>query len=477
MDHLLSMLVFLPLIGALVVGLLPRRRTGLIKGLAVGLAGIEFALSLQLYLGFEGATPDMQFVERYTWIAAFGVHFHLGIDGLSLFPIILTTLLSPLALIATWKTVKRGVKGFTAAMLMSTGALVGAFASLDLFLFYTCCEVALLALFLLIGIWGWERSRYAALKFALYTLTGNLLLLVAVIYLGNYQRELTGAMDFDLLALYQLAIPVATQRWLFLAFFVSFAIKMSLFPLHTWLPDAQAESPSAVAAVLVGIWLKIGAYGLLRLCLPLFPEAFHYFADYLVILAVTGIIYGSLLAMVQVDLQRLVAYFSTSQMGLVVLGICSLNLQGVQGSMMHMIHHSLSSTALVLMAGMLYQRRRTRLIVRFGGLAHKMPIFPTCFLLAILAAIGMPGSSGFAGGFLILLGSFEAFRVHAVVAMLGIILAAGGLLRLFQRTAWGAPKGADSSKVADLRSREIAVLLPLLRIVDLTTFPFRGVDS
>ena len=462
MDYLLSILVFLPLVGALVLAVLPRGREGLIKGGAVALGAIEFLLSLQLYFGFDSAAPGMQFVERYAWIPAFGIHFHLGIDGLSLFLVLLTTLLTPLVLLSAWIAVAPRAKEFAVAVLALTAAMVGAFTALDLFLFYVFSEAALLPIFLLIGVWGYRRRVYAAVKFLLYSLTGSLLLLVAMIYLAEYRRGLVGAPHLGLPELGQLALPLEVQQWLFLAFFASFAIKMSLFPLHTWLSDTQAEAPTAAAVLLLGAWLKIGAYGLLRFCLPLFPEAFHYFVDYLMALAVAGILYGALLAAAQTELKRVVAGASVSQMGLVVLGICTLNTQGVQGSIVQMIHHSLSAGALVLVAGMLDERFHPRDLAQFGGLARTMPMLAGFFLIATLAAVGLPGLSGFVGEFLILLGSFKAFHIGAVLALLGVVLLGVCLLGMWQRIAWGEAKCAVEQKRPDLGWRELVVLLPLL---------------
>ena len=462
MDHELTLLIFLPLLGALVVGASPGRRPGLARGLALAFGGGELLVALHLFLRFDSQANGMQFVERYAWIPALGVHFHAGIDGLSLFLVLLTVLVVPLSLIATWPGPGRGVKGFVGALLLLEGAAVGVFAALDLFMFCMFCELTLLPMFVLIGAWGGERRAPVATKFALYTLSGSLLLLLGTVFLADCRRELEGALHFGLQELSQLPLPLEVQQWLLLAFFAGFAIKMSLVPLHTWLSEAQAQAPTAAGAVMVAVLLNVGGYGVVRLCLPLFPQAFSRFSDHLATVAVVGILYAGLVALANADLKRLVACLSAGQAGLILLGICALGIEGLQGSMLHMVSCGLSTGALVLMAGLLSDRAGTSLIGRGAGLAREIPVFSVCFLIAILAAVGMPGTSGFIGELLVLRGSFEAFGNRTAVALVGLVLLAICLLGVFRRAMWGPGRAAASRRLPDLKPRELAALLPLL---------------
>jgi len=455
MDNLLCTCVLLPLLGVLVLAVVPGRREGLIRGVALALALAELLLCLLLWLRFDSGMPEMQFVARYAWIPALGIHFHLGLDGFSLLLIVLTALLAPLAVLSSWGAGERHAKGLAIAVLLITASLVGAFAAQDLFLFYAFFEFSLLPLFLLVGGWGGERRVFAAVKLVLHSLSGSLLMLVAILYLANFHREAVGTLSFDLVSLYELSIPLAAQKWLFLAFFVGFAVRVPLVPLHTWLPETQTQAPTAGSVMLAGTWVNVGAYGLLRFCLPLFPEAFDFFQSYAVGLAVLGVLYGGLLALVQTDLRRLVACASVSQMGLVVLGVCTLNAPGLQGSAVQMVSHGLSAAALFLLMSMVQEGRET---APGSGPAPGRSALAACLLVAALAVMGVPGLSGFVGEFLILVGALKAFGPGALVAALGGVLAAAAMLRMFQRAAWRTAGGRER----DLRRRQMAVLLPLI---------------
>ena len=473
MDHLLCVCVFLPLGGALLLAVLPRKRDRWLKRTALSFSLVELLLALALCWRFDSGIAGMHYVERYEWVAALGIYFHIGVDGFSLPLVALTAFLAPLALLASWKSAADMAKGVAVAVLTATTAIIGALAAVDLFLFYAFFEFSLLPLSLLVCGWGGERRVHAAVKFVLHSLAGSLPLLIAIVYLANYHREAVGAVSFDLLALRDLVIPLAAQKWLFLAFFFGFAVRMPLVPLHTWLPHIQVQAPSAGSVLLAGAWLNVGAYGLARFCLTLFPEAFCAFQDYVAGLAILSVFYGGLLALAQTDLKRLIACVSVSQMGLVLLGICTLNAQGLQGSAVQMISHGLGATALLLAAGMLQERRGDLDIGKRSGLARGMPALAACLLVAMLATAGLPGLSGFVGTFLILLGAHQTFGPGALLVALGVVLTAAGLLRLFQRTVWGNKEDKEEGEKRTLERREMTVLLPpILCLICIGLYPF-----
>ena len=356
--------------------------------------------------GFDGTSGEMQMIERIPWMPAFGIEYIVGIDGISIFLVLLTTLLMPIAILASW-SVKDKVKEYLIFMLLLETGMLGAFVALDLFLFYVFWEVMLVPMYFLIGVWGGSRRIYAALKFVIYTMAGSLLMLVAIIYLATRYAQVEQVLTFDLLKLYTLHLPPEQQTWLFFAFALSFAIKVPLFPFHTWLPDAHVEAPTAGSVILAGVLLKLGTYGFLRFAMPLFPEAALAAAPVFVALAVVGIIYGAVVAMMQSDIKKLVAYSSVSHMGFVMLGLFAFNIQGVQGGLYQMLNHGLSTGALFLLVGMIYDRRHTRLIDDFGGLWKQIPLFSALLLVVTFSSIGLPGLNGFVGEFLILLGSFR----------------------------------------------------------------------
>jgi NADH-quinone oxidoreductase subunit M len=460
---ILTSLVALPLAGAIVVALVDNRddrRAGLIRWLTLVVSLLVLGDTLVLWARFDATTAEFQFIERHAWIPSFGIDYFVGVDGLSLFLIVLTAFLTPLALLASWESVRRHLKAFAVIFLALESAMIGVFVSLDLFLFYVFWDAVLVPMYFLIGIWGHDGRVHAALKFILYTMTGSVLLLVAILALAYFHNQATGAYSFDLLRLCNLWLPERLQFWGFLGFAIAFAIKVPLFPFHTWLPDAHVEAPTAGSVILAGVLLKMGTYGLVRFALPLFPEAAVLFAPYLATLAVIGIVYGSLVAMVQPDLKKLIAYSSVSHLGFVVLGIAAMNAQGVQGAVYQMLNHGVSTGALFLIVGMLSDRRHTRLIADFGGLKKVVPRLAAAFLVVTLSSIGLPGLNGFVGEFLILLGTFRRDARLAAVAALGVVLSAVYMLRMFQRVNYGPITCEPNRGLRDMTVRERCVLWP-----------------
>ncbi len=459
---LLSAVIFLPLLGAILIALARHLlgESGL-KWISLIVTLLTFFVSLSLYTGFDATTHEMQFKEQRTWIAGLGISYHLGIDGISLWLVLLTTFLMPICVLAAWNSIEKGTSGFMVSLLMLETAMIGVFCALDLFLFYVFWEAMLIPMYLLIGIWGGHRRIYATIKFVLYTMAGSALMLVGILYL-YFQND----NSFNLMTLYGRAL--SHQNLLFLAFFIAFAIKVPLFPFHTWLPDAHVEAPTVGSVILAGVLLKMGTYGIVRFCLPLFPEGAAAFTPLIATLSVIGIIYGALVAMVQPDLKKLVAYSSVSHLGFVVLGLFALNHQGVQGGILQMINHGLSTGALFLLVGMIYERRHTRMIADFGGLSKQMPVFAVFFMIVTLSSIGLPGLNGFVGEFMVLLGSFisGAFsKVYAIIATSGVILAAVYMLWMFQRVMFGRLDNPKNQVLKDLNLREIVVLIPIVILI------------
>jgi len=408
----------------------------------------------------------MQFSERAPWITWLGAEYHVGVDGISLLLVLLTTFLTAVAILSSYAAVTTAVKEYMVCVLLLETGMLGVFVALDLVLFYVFWEGMLIPMYFLIGIWGGPRRIYATIKFFLYTMAGGVLMLVGIIALyflsgGGPGGEYT----FDLLKLSALDLPFQVQAWLFLAFAVAFAIKVPMFPFHTWLPDAHVEAPTAGSVILAGVLLKMGTYGFLRFALPLFPDATRYFTPLFSWLAIIGILYGALVSMVQPDLKKLVAYSSVSHLGFVMLGIFALTAQGVAGAILQMINHGLSTGALFLLVGMLYERRHTRMIQDFGGLARIVPVFTAAFLIVTLSSIGLPGLNGFVGEFLILVGTFRVNVLYAVLATAGIILAAVYMLWMFQRVMFGPVTQEANRGLVDLTPREIAVLAPVLALI------------
>jgi NADH-quinone oxidoreductase subunit M len=469
-DHsVLTALLALPALGALLVVLVPRGSATVVKSLGLVFSGATFLLSVWLFLAFDGTQAGLQFVEKVSWIPQLDVSYHVGVDGISLLLVVLTAFLTPIALLASWDAVKDRVQGFIACMLLLEVGTIGVFVSMDLLLFYVFWEFMLIPMYFIIGIWGGTERIYAAVKFFLYTMAGSLLMLVAIIWLAVYAGTLPGGhftTDLTLLTAVAPGIPLGIQHWMFLAFTLSFAIKVPLFPLHTWLPDAHVQAPTAGSVMLAGVLLKMGTYGLIRFCIPLFPQSTFTFLPYIAVLAVIGIIYGALVSMVQPDLKKLVAYSSVSHLGFVVLGLLALNDEGMQGGILQMINHGLSTGALFLLVGMVYDRRHTRMIADYGGLARVMPVFATFFMIVMLSSVGLPGLNGFVGEFLILLGAFTspflASRAYAVIAASGVILAAVYLLWSYQRVFFGTVTREENRSLKDLSVREWVVLVPVV---------------
>src|SRR3954471_4463424 len=416
---ILSSLVALPVAGAILLLLVrgdeeqsapPARNIALVISLLV------FAETLLLWSRFNVSSGEFQFVERHAWIPAFGIEYFVGVDGISLLLLVLTGFLTPLALLGSWESVHKQTRAFCIFVLLLESAMIGVFISLDLFLFYIFWDAMLVPMYFLIGIWGYERRIYAAIKFILYTMAGSVLMLLAILGLAFIHYTSTGAYSFDILKLYAMTITPHQQFWFFLAFALAFAVKVPLFPFHTWLPDAHVEAPTAGSVILAGVMLKMGTYGLVRFAFPLFPSAAMHYAPWIASLAVIGIIYGALVAMVQPDLKKLVAYSSVSHLGFCMLGLYAMNAQGLAGAMLQMLNHGVSTGALCLLVGVIYERRHTRLIADFGGLWKPLPVFSVVFLVVMLSSIGLPGLNGFVGEFLVLLGAFRAHPAWAFFA-------------------------------------------------------------
>jgi NADH-quinone oxidoreductase subunit M len=463
MDYLLDVVIFFPLVGAVAVGFIPRERVEWLRMGALAVTAITFLLSLGVLFNFDAGEAGFQLGSELEWIPEWGVGYTTGIDGISLWMVLLTTFLMPLGVLASW-TIETRVKPYFLFLLALETGLLGVFSSLDLFLFYLFWEASLIPMYFLIGIWGYGRRIYAAMKFVLFTLVGSLLMLVAILFL---YFAVSGSPTFDYRELLGLSLDLETQRWLFLAFFASFAVKVPLVPLHTWLPDAHTEAPTAGSVILAGIFLKMGAYGLIRFGIPLFPDAARELLPVVITLAVIGIIYGALVAMMQKDLKRLIAYSSVAHLGFVVLGLFVGSIQGMSGGILQMVNHGLSTGALFMLVGALYDRRHTRLIADFGGLAKSVPVLAGVFLFVALSSLGLPGLNGFVGEFLILLGTFLTYRWWVVPAAFGVVLAAIYLLWAYQRVFHGEPVVEENRLLPDLNLREVAMLAPVVALIAL----------
>ncbi|UCC65937.1 MAG: NADH-quinone oxidoreductase subunit M [Deltaproteobacteria bacterium] len=462
---ILTTVTFLPLVGAVLLLFIPSNREELLKRVTLVISLVEFIISLPLFIYFDEGVAGMQFVERVPWIKEWGVTYFMGIDGISLFLVLLTTFLTVLCILSSWTAVEKRIKEYMISFLFLETGMIGAFVALDLILFYVFWEVMLIPMYLIIGAWGGPRRVYAAIKFFLYTMAGSVLMLVAIIALYFLHGEATGEYTFDLLKLYQVTLPIKTQCIMFGAFGLAFAIKVPMFPFHTWLPDAHVEAPTAGSVILAGILLKLGTYGFIRFAIPLFPAAAFKAIPIISILALIGIIYGALVSMMQDDLKKLVAFSSVSHLGFVMLGMFAFNVQGVQGSIYQMLNHGVSTGALFLIVGMIYERRHTRLIADFGGLSRVMPIFATFFMIVALSSIALPGTNGFVGEFLILLGTFKANPVYGVFGATGVVLAAAYMLWMFQRVMFGDIKHPENRGLKDLNLREIVTLAPIVIMV------------
>jgi NADH-quinone oxidoreductase subunit M len=461
--NLLLCITFLPLLGALAIALVPAPAPAL-RTLALALTGVVAGLGCALFLSFQGSEEAAQFVLHAPWFRLPGggaeVSFHFGVDGISILLVALTTVLMPVVVLSAYGHVEQRVREFLVWLLVMETGMLGVFLSLDLFLFYVFWEVSLVPLYFLIGIWGSDRRLYATVKFFLYTLAGSLVMLVGVIALV-YRL---GSTDLFVLAGRASDLPLGVQTWIFAAFALAFAIKVPILPFHTWLADAHTEAPTSGSVLLAGVLLKMGTYGLLRFGVGLFPEAALRAAPLFLVLGVAGIVYGALLAMAQTDLKRLIACSSVSHLGYVVLGMFALTEIGLTGSVLQMINHGLSTGLLFLLVGMLYERRHTRALDRFGGIASVMPIFALCFVFAVLSSVGLPGLNGFVGEYLILLGTFEAAPWCAALGVLGVVLGAVYLLKATRRVLFGPLVHAENRSLTDLGAREVLLLLPLIAL-------------
>ncbi|UCD63740.1 MAG: NADH-quinone oxidoreductase subunit M [Candidatus Zixiibacteriota bacterium] len=465
-KELLTLVTFFPLIGAVLLLFVPKDRPDSIKGLSLIIAFVTLIFSFWLYYGFDVMANGMQFEVNIPWISSLGINYHMGIDGISLLLIVLTAILTVLAILASWNSITTGIKGYFISMLLLETGMIGVFCALDFFLFYVFWEVMLIPMYFIIGLWGGPRRVYAAIKFVLFTMFGSLLMLVAIIYLLFEYQRFSGVFSFDMVKIIDdLPLTYREQLWLFGAFALAFAIKVPLFPFHTWLPDAHVEAPTAGSVILAGVLLKMGTYGFIRICLPLFPEASMAYLPYISVLAIIAIIYGALVAMVQKDVKSLVAFSSVSHMGFIMLGMFAFNVQGLEGSVIQMINHGVSTGALFLLVGMIYERRHTRLIEDFGGVAKVMPVYATFFMIVALSSIGLPFTNGFVGEFLILLGTFKANVVYAVIGATGVIFAACYMLWMYQRVFFGKVTRAENEKLVDLDWREKIILIPLVILI------------
>jgi NADH-quinone oxidoreductase subunit M len=463
---LVSAVVFLPAVGGVALAFVPRRAEAALKLGGVGVAVLTFVLSLPLYVGFDGDSPDYQFEEVRRWMPTIGVSYHVGVDGISLLLVLLTTFLTPIALASAWHAIEDRTKEFIITLLVLETGMIGVFVSLDLFLFYVFWEAMLIPMYFIIGVWGGPQRIYAAIKFVLYTMVGSALMLLAILALYSQHGVATGMFTFDLPTVTRWVVPVGrAQTLMFLAFALAFAIKVPVFPFHTWLPDAHVEAPTAGSVILAGVLLKMGTYGFLRFCLPLFPDASLALGRLVFALAVVGIVYGAWVSTVQPDLKKLVAYSSVSHLGFVMLGIFTLTPQGLVGGLIQMVNHGLSTGALFLMVGMIYERRHTRLIADFGGIWTVVPAFSALFLIVVLSSLGLPGLNGFVGEFLILVGTFQVSRGAAALATTGIIFAAVYLLWMYQRVVFGEITREENRRLTDLTRREWAILVPVLVLI------------
>ncbi len=472
----LALLVVAPAAGAIVVGLLPRHRTELITPITTLVTLVPLAIAGYLVWAFETGTAAFQFTERVVWYEPWGLAWDMGVDGISLLLVALTAFLFPISVLAS-ASITDNVKMYMVSILILEAGLLGVFLALDLILFFVFFEVTLVPMYLLIGIWGSANRVYAAIKFVLYTALGSAFMLGGIIALGVIAGDQTGSISFAFIDLLGLELSANAQLWLFLAFGIAFAIKVPLFPLHTWLPDAHTEAPTAGSVLLAGVLLKLGTYGFVRFSLTLFPDAAVRLAPWIVTLAVVGIIYGALVAIVQPDVKRLIAYSSVSHLGFIVLGTFALTSQALQGGVIQMVNHGLTTGALFLLVGMIYDRRHTRQIADYGGIAKVMPVFAGVFLFSAFASAGLPGLNGFVGEFMVLLGSYLTYPAHTIVAAFGVVLAAVYLLWAYERVFTGPITKAENEKLVDLSLREVAILAPMaVFIVLLGVYPKPALD-
>jgi len=468
MSNILNIVCYLPLAGMIAIMFMKRENENAIRWVANITALAGFIVSIPLMTAFNDpryVSPNgFRFMFDRPWIPQIGARYTFGIDGISMLLVLLTTLLGFIAILSSWTAIKERVKEYYAFMLLLQTGMLGVFMALDFLVFYAFWEIMLVPMYFLIGVWGGPRKLYAAIKFFLYTLAGSLLMLVAILAIYFYQYNATGVYSFDILGYQKLGFPTDLQYWVFLAFFVGFAIKVPMFPFHTWLPDAHVEAPTAGSVILAGVLLKMGTYGFVRFSLPMFPWATMHFLQPLLILCLIGIIYGALVAMMQKDMKSLVAYSSVSHLGFVMLGVFAATPVALQGGILQMVNHGISTGALFLIVGIIYERRHTRMIADYGGLSHIMPVYATVFLIMTLSSIGMPGLNGFIGEFFILQGTFAApgLWIYAALAVIGIVLGAAYMLWLYQRVMFGKLENPLNKVLPDLNLREVATFVPLI---------------
>jgi NADH-quinone oxidoreductase subunit M len=464
MNHYLSLLLFLPLAGALVLLFVPKQNEDAIRWIANIVAAAGFLLSIPLWFWFNPQNPDFQFVERAPWIPSIGADYFLGVDGLSTLLILLTTLIGTIAVLSSWTAITERVKEYYIFLLILQTGMLGAFMALDFLLFFLFWELMLVPMYFLIGIWGSANRLYSAIKFFLYTLAGSVVMLLGILALYFYNHSQTGVYSFDVTLFHKLNVPPDLQWWLFLAFFLGFAIKVPMFPFHTWLPDAHTDAPTAGSVILAAVMLKMGTYGFLRFSLPILPEGTRAFVPLMVTLCIIGIVYGALVALAQKDWKRLVAYSSVSHMAMVMLGMFALNPVGITGSIIQQLNHGISTGALFLLVGVVYERRHTREISEYGGLSKVMPAYAAVFLLMTMSSIGLPTLNGFIGELLILQGVFVASKVWAAFAASGVVLGAAYMLYLYQRTMFGKIDNPKNEHLPDLGVREFVTFAPLIAL-------------
>lgn len=471
---LLTALVFLPLAGSLFILWASNRRRVQFVSLVTAL--LTFGLTLVPLLAFRLDQGGFQLVERHAWIDAFGITYHLGIDGLSLFLLPLTGLLLVASVLVSWDRIETKLKGYHVSLMVLATGMLGVFVALDAVLFYIFWEAMLIPMFLIIGIWGGENRRYAAIKFIIYTMAGSLFLLIGLLVIAFLGKSLGYGFSFDITRWVLFHVPSDVQTWLFLLFFAAFAVKIPLFPFHTWLPHAHVEAPTAGSVILAGVLLKMGVYGILRFCFPLFPEAVAFYTPYIMVLGIIGIIYGALVALAQDDIKKLVAYSSVSHMGFIVVGIFSLNLAGLKGGILQMLNHGLSTGALFILVGAIYERKKTRDLNRLGGLAGRVPVLATFFVMTVLSSLGLPGLNGFAGEFLLLLGAFQYQWQLGALAALTVVLGAVYMLWMTQRVLFEQDRSADGKTVPDFSLREWLTLVPMVLLFFIGLYPSAMTD-
>jgi NADH-quinone oxidoreductase subunit M len=462
MNHYLSLILFTPLAGALILLLVNKENVSAIRWIANAVALVGFVISVPLWFWYNPGSGEFQFIERLPWIPSIGAEYFLGVDGLSALLILLTTMMGFIAILSSWGAITERVKEYYIFLLVLQTGMLGAFMALDFLLFFLFWEVMLVPMYFLIGIWGSANRLYSAIKFFLYTLVGSVVMLLGILALYFYNHTLTGVYTFDITQFHRLNVPFEMQWWIFLAFFLGFAIKVPMFPFHTWLPDAHTDAPTAGSVILAAVLLKMGTYGFLRFSLPILPEASRYFVPMIAILSIIGIVYGALVALAQKDWKRLVAYSSVSHMALVMLGMFALNPVGITGSIIQQLNHGISTGGLFLLVGVVYERRHTREISEYGGLSKVMPVYAAIFLVMTMSSIGLPTLNGFIGEFLILQGVFVTSKVWAAFAASGVVLGAAYMLYLYQRTMFGKIENPKNEGLFDLSHREFATFAPLL---------------